>query len=574
MSEQRRHRFFTDSICYLLAVVTLGVLHAQPTRAALTTTKIIAASGQTAPDGDGSFRFAASGALNSVYLPTLNQAGEVAFLGLQTNSSGGIFTSDANGQLTQIARRGTPAPDVNGSFWFFSNPSLNDAGEVAFYSVLEGTSNDSGSEFGIFRSEGSGNLARVVRAGDAAPDGNGIFYDGSRQIVGSPAINSTGQIAFHGFLSDTSGLSQTDGFVNDFSGVFLSNGSEPPLQIARAGGNSPDGNGRFESFFPDNPRAALALNDAGEVAFYAALDDTVHSTFGGAIYDDTGIFLGDGLGNLVQIARGGDPVPDGNGNFAGLGLSSSRTNGDMALNSEGQVAFVALQIGTRGGSRDNSGIFLGDGVNLMQIARQGEPVPDGSGVFASFTQITKSFVTLNDQGQVAFYSDILNSSGNSSIGSGVFRGDGLTSPIQIVRSGEQAPGGNGSFTNFGPLVALNNQGQIAFQAELLGTSGGSSDDLGIFLHDEVMGLIQIVREGDDLLGSSITFLQFLANESIGSRGSTKEHIGLNDRGQLVYRFGLADGRGGIAVATIVPEPGTAALSTLVLLAMTCRRQPR
>ena len=49
----------------------------------------------------------------------------------------------------------------------------------------------------------------------------------------------------------------------------------------------------------------------------------------------------------------------------------------------------------------------------------------------------------------------------------------------IVVTGSAPPGGNGTFSNLN-LPALNNAGQVAFVADLTGTSGGTIDDRGVY----------------------------------------------------------------------------------------------
>ncbi|MCL4683870.1 hypothetical protein KJ059_03855 [Myxococcota bacterium] len=88
-----------------------------------------------------------------------------------------------------------------------------------------------------------------------------------------------------------------------------------------------------------------------------------------------------------------------------------------------------------------------------------------------------------------------------------------------------------------------------FRAYLAGGSGPQGDH-GIFLYDDAAGLVQLLRMGDPLLGSSVLEL------SLATQGS--QHLAdrrpLNDRGRVAFHFQLDDLRTGIAIA--VPEPGT------------------
>ena len=74
-----------------------------------------------------------------------------------------------------------------------------------------------------------------------------------------------------------------------------------------------------------------------------------------------------------------------------------------------------------------------------------------------------------------------------------------------------------------------------------GTSGGTSDDQGIFLGDGI-DLIQAVRKGELVDGTVITGIDF-------NHGST--FTGLNDFGQVAYTAFLADGR--TAVQRFTPD---------------------
>ena len=82
--------------------------------------------------------------------------------------------------------------------------------------------------------------------------------------------------------------------------------------------------------------------------------------------------------------------------------------------------------------------------------------------------------------------------------------------------------------------------------------------------DEMLGeLIRVVREGEPFVGSTIKSLSF--------NTSTVGGNGLNNHGQSAYGFLLADGRSGIAVATI-PEPTSAVLFSFAAAALIVRKR--
>ena len=492
------------------------------------TTEIIAVAGDPAPDGNGSF--------SAFESPALNNAGQLVFLAVFTGTSGGsaddrgIIRIDGD-TLIQIAREGESAPDGNGSFSGFSKPILNDVGQAAFVAGLTGTSGGSNDNNGLFRGDGN-TLTQMARRGDPVPDVDASF------VFFTNSLNSVGESAFRGSFNFTSGGSS--------SGIFRADGTML-IQIVRTGQLAPDGNGSFSGRF-----SSAAFNDAGQAAFGAFID----LGDGGSVLDEDGIFRGD-HSTITQIARVGDAAPDGNGSFSGF---TSNAFPNPAHNNMGQAAFRGFLSSTSGGNSDNEGIFRGDETTLTRIARKGGAAPDGNGSFASFDE----FVALNDTGQVAFIASFTDTSGGDSDNEGIIRGNG-TILTQIAREGEDAPDGNGSFSQF-DFPALNGAGQMAFGAFLRGTSGGMSDNYGLYYFDDVLGLLPVARKGDPFLGSTITLLGF--NNSIESRSD--EFSGINELSQFAYRFVLADGRSGIAIWT-VPEPASLALLALAAAVLPLRR---
>jgi hypothetical protein len=83
---------------------------------------------------------------------------------------------------------------------------------------------------------------------------------------------------------------------------------------------------------------------------------------------------------------------------------------------------------------------------------------------------------------------------------------------------------------------------VAFQADLSLTSGGAKVGEGIYFFNG-RDLIEVARIGNSFLGSTIFDLNF--NSMSHLEGD--EQDGLNESGQLGYRFVLADSRSGIAI---------------------------
>ncbi|MEM7807808.1 MAG: choice-of-anchor tandem repeat NxxGxxAF-containing protein, partial [Planctomycetota bacterium] len=276
----------------------------------------------------------------------INDAGQAAFdASLSGTSDGfgdnrGIYRGDGTaGSLVNIARAGQAAPEGNGSFSALVNKALNDAGQVAFFGLLTGTSGGGSDNTGIYRGDGTaGSLVNIARAGQAAPEGNGSFSSISR---GDVFLNNAGQAAFLGFLTGTSGGS------SDNSGIYRGDGTAGSLvNIARAGQVAPTSDGTVEGvlsflFFPP------VMNTLGQVALLADVD----LQDGGSTFDERGLFLYDDLLGLTSVARTGDAF-DGSTITELFFFSGNAFSGEdqrSGLNDFGQVAYgYSLADGRRG----------------------------------------------------------------------------------------------------------------------------------------------------------------------------------------------------------------------------------
>ena len=332
-------------------------------------------------------------------------------------------------------------------------------------------------------------------------------------------FNDNGEVVFRNRILGTSG-----GF-NDALGLFRA-GRATVTQLIRQPQPAPDGNGTFVDF------SVSRIDDTSQVAFLGFLRGTSKGSA-----DDTGIFLTNG-GRVMQLVREGQLVPDGNGMFSGEPLFDSGFIRRLAMNNEGQLAFMAGISNTRGGANDDRGVFLVDGTIISQLLRKGDPAPDGNGTFDDFD--LNGGIYLNEDGQVAFAATLANTSGGTDDDIGIFLVDGST-VIQLVREGQRAPSGGTFFgLNMNRSSALAEDGQVAFLS-------GVTDDLGtvafgIFLAGP-KGIIEVIREGSHLEGSTVARLAFVFPPSHFSVNDLRRRF--NRCGQVVYRATLSDGREGI-----------------------------
>lgn len=537
-----------------LALLLVGFLSCYSVGTALAgTTRVVAVSGDVVPEGGRDFIW--------LWEPSLSDAGQMAFIGdFKSQADGtvgsGLYLFGPRGvESSLIAQEGLDLPSggelsrvLNPTHFGFhafsipniSQPHIHPNGDVFFEGLIR-EEVDQRSKFttGFFRSSEAGGFELIYR-----PDlswvntyrTNGFDYP----------VNSAGQLVFTGQYIDA-GSRSTDGiFRVDQDGTLKS------VVLA----NQP---GPTEMLVPRislhaGVRAYPALNDAGQIAFRA-----VEEGVGVGMYRVNEYSQG-----LVKIAGQGQPAPGGEGIFYDV-------TPFPALNNNGQVAFwggIRRQNPPPQFSHTLTGIFLGDGDSVLSLAQSGQESYDGDGVFSrrGFSYVP----ALNEAGQIAFMGDVDTSlSTDARTGySGVYLGEasGLT---QIARTGDLVPDGNGRFSGFSPhwssrndvfyheALALNEGGQVLFHGTLVDTLAGEAS--GLFLGDKNSGVVEIARSGDELLGSTIEELNF--SPSNGSRGNGRS--GLNNLGQVAYRFALADGRTGIAIWTI-PEPGALVLLAIML----------
>jgi Tol biopolymer transport system component len=123
---------------------------------------------------------------------------------------------------------------------------------------------------------------------------------------------------------------------------------------------------------------------------------------------------------------------------------------------------------------------------------------------------------LNDAGQLAFYAVLIGTIGGSEDNTGIFSSDG-TSLTKIVRKGETVPDGTAKYSDFG-VPAIDNQGRLVFVALLTKTNGSLRS--GIFATPVGGGAIQeIVRvynttpDGMDLYGDTNPFGSPIVNNT-------------------------------------------------------------
>jgi hypothetical protein len=264
-------------------------------------------------------------------------------------------------------------------------------------------------------------IRTVAVTGQAVPGGGAFDRFSVESLPIVAPINSKGQVAFFATI--------VRGRANE--GFFIASGSRVGKLVTD--GDPVPGGGVFSGF---GRHPVPALNDAGEIAFSAAIAGarTVEGIFVAA------------PGRVRPIARAGAAAPDiPSGTFANVDAP--------ALNDRGDVAFLAT---VRRGRESLEAIYLYAGGKTRKVAAQGDPAPAG-GAFAGFGP-----PALNNKGLVVFGAVVE----GRGVPGGLFVSKG--GPVRmLVGAGDDTPDG-GIFAKLSERVAVNDAGTVAFNAILKG----------------------------------------------------------------------------------------------------------
>jgi hypothetical protein len=122
--------------------------------------KVVARSGVKVGDANYSF--------TDFLYPAINARGDVAFLGRYGGRNQGIFIKTAKGiELIAAVDQPVPGGIPEETFNNFTQPSINDRGEVAFYAQTKNPK--TGVDLGIFLRDEKGKLKLLVRRGEKMP---------------------------------------------------------------------------------------------------------------------------------------------------------------------------------------------------------------------------------------------------------------------------------------------------------------------------------------------------------------------------------------------------------------------
>lgn len=364
--------------------------------------------------------------------PAINSSGDVTFFATPKGGPRRLYLYPNVGAPSIIAQQGGTAPGGSG-FTQFRQPSINDAGDVAFFGDLA-------SGEGVFVKPAAGAMFAVASTGDAAPGGgvyasfdsvsrinangdvaflasvdggpNGIFqYDGVTTVISS--IARVGDVTLDGreicgFVEPAVGLGATRTTFQTFTKVACANPLEDERigiyrdtgagigRVALQGDATPLGGTVYADFYSDSDS-----NGSDQVLFRASISGTLRGT---------GLFLFDPIGLTTTIlARTGDSAAGG---------GSLRTITEPNLTDPSRAGF-------RANVKDDpshEGIYLYDGVDEL-VVRRTSPVP--ADIFIPGSSYRKIFeeIGVSRSGTWVTYSATVKESG-SGTRIGLFRCEG------------------------------------------------------------------------------------------------------------------------------------------------------
>ncbi len=464
----------------------------------------IALSGQPAPGTPAGITF------NDFIWPVINNAGKVAFTsvlagnGLDSTNDTGIW-SNSTGSLGLVARARMTAPGSSGFFepLFGSNIVLDSNGAVTFISSLSGPGINSTNGSGLWSGPANA-LAVVALAGMHAPGTAGIANFASFLSSG----DAMGRLVFEANLSgaDT---------VGSNSGIWA--GTTNALQVAARVGDPAPSTEAGTTFTQFNN---YVVNPSGQVAFVANLQT-----------NQTGIWRGL-AGALSLVARANDLAPGTSG-------AMFSTFGVVSMNAAGHVLFDAQLTGSGVTTADQSGLWAGTPSALTLVARAGSSAP-GMPPGTVFTSFFNAYITENNQ--IVFYAN--DSTNAAGIWAGTPGAISLVAHENNPASG--APGENFSFLN---PPEINRAGEIAFFAQV--DPAPPAGRRGIWATDPegVLRLIALEGNSIDLGSGDVRQISFL---SFQDGGGNQDGLAssMNDSGGVAFHADFTDASRGVFTAAL------------------------
>ncbi len=369
--------------------------------------------------------------------------------------------------------------------------------------------------------------------------GSGVTFS---LVDSTPAINSSGQVAFRG--STIASAFSPEGVW--FRALPLVSGTNSA--VAREGGAQPGG-GTYAA--GSGGYNTVQLNDAGDIAFRYT--------------SNKGVFASQG-GTMSRVALAGDVAPGtGDATYSTGPIAS----GMPLFNQSGVCAYVgALTVGTgtppvaiTSGNNNSSAIFIGTGDNSGGTNANVTPVVRGTDWFAGLggtstdtklSAFSQSTLAFNNGGHYAVSSTLQGSAivtGSSGNSVAIISNRSGTNDV-IARAGSPAPDSTGAasadvYRSLGSgAIGFNNLGHVAYTSSL--RQGATQTVASALFTDAGTGTLRRLAGSNDPVGpvyaisDNTTPLAEFAGLNYGASATFATTL-LNHADQLLYTANMSSG---------------------------------
>ncbi len=370
--------------------------------------------------------------------PLVNNAGDVIFMAFFTDpvagTNAGIYaTTIYGGPLVKIVDTFDLAPGGGGEafkrFYFSSSTTeevsyatLNDAGQVAFYATYGPSTTN---YHGIYASTVTGGSIIVLADNTDTIIPTDVPFGtpgGFREVRPDFAMNSSGQVAFHGSIRIGSGSIRRVGVFR----VPVTGGV--PQTICFQFVTAPDaGSATFQSFSDQD------IDENGKITFEASLSDGTQGFF-------TASAPGGPYGRLVDTA-GGYVVP---GDIAGAAFTSLQFG---PVNAQTVMGFASRV--NNSAVANNQGMYIAEeNVASIGFVLDRDSTAPGQQPPAVLSNFEDAGAAINDAGNLAFAARGIDSNGTSMYGL-YFYDACAQQPVRIVDSLTAGSDLGGTFSSAG-----------------------------------------------------------------------------------------------------------------------------
>jgi hypothetical protein len=462
--------------------------------------------------------------------PTVNAHGDVAFTAVITPpegvkvdptapTPGGVFLY-SGGALTAVAAPGldtglgildittqiNPNDDLSSFDIAERTPALNDNGDVAFVAATQTKSGSGGAIF--VRRAGQTLITPVLKLGDA-------YGAGTFQVLGPPALNNPGTLAFHGFV---------DG-GETIDGIFELQGGT--LSLLMRDGVTPD---QLPASFAAGPLAGfddvVVLNDAGDVACTGGplFDNSINSNFSDT--GSSGVVVIPHAGTPLLVGFPGEPVgvPGAASKMSDLTLGPQEGSrvAPPSLLPDGKVVFF-----TQVNSGSSEMILRADPVarTLTTLVTLGGAAPDAAPVGGTY-ELATSAPVVDTAGAVTFSARI-----DGGTTSEALIWDPPAGPAQSIVIGDAVPEPSSGFFGGPPFFPpkLNDAGDVVFRSYV-----AKGPALGIFRFRQgtLQALVRI-QDAAPLPGAPL-FTNLIGDPSLNASGDIAFAATVAGKGRGVF----------------------------------------